>query len=83
MKNSKTFSLLALSTLTKTDPIPLTNDAIDPPPFIPKTRHIEVNGRKEHESIIKDTDKCRELGVDQMYEIMVYLHRWGSWLEDE
>jgi hypothetical protein len=39
-----------------------------------------VHGRQEHEAILRDAAKCKELGVDQIYEIVVYLKRWGSWL---
>jgi len=40
-------------------------------------------GRKEHEAILKDAKKCEELGLDQYYETIVYLNRWGNWLDDE
>lgn len=56
---------------------------IDPPPEIPTVRYIDIKGREEHEAIIKDAKKCCELGVDQMYEVMVYLKRWGGWLNGE
>ena len=45
--------------------------------------YIEVNGRKEHEAIIKDSQKCKDLNIDQDFEIMVYLNRWGDWLDKE
>ncbi len=41
---------------------------------------VDVNGREEHEAIILDPEKCRELGLDQQYEIAIYLKRWGGWL---
>ena len=41
---------------------------------------INVQGREEHEAVIKDATRCKELGVDQMFETMTYLHRWGGWL---
>ena len=44
---------------------------------------INVNGREEHERFILDAEKCKENGIDQMYETMVYLKRWGNWLKDE
>jgi hypothetical protein len=44
---------------------------------------INVSGREEHEAIIRDSAKCKELGLDQIYETIVYLRRWGSWLENE
>ena len=56
------------------------NDGVDPPAYIPERRVINVNGRHEHEAILKDAAKCAELGLDQMYETIVYLKRWGSWL---
>lgn len=43
---------------------------------------VDVNGREEHEAILKDPKKCDELGLDMHYEIMVYLKRWGSFLND-
>lgn len=56
---------------------------IDPPAHLPPTRCINVHGREEHEAVLRDADKCKELGVDQFYETMVYLRRWGGWLRDE
>jgi hypothetical protein len=47
-----------------------------------KCKYIKVHGRKEHEAIIRDAKKCAELGLDQMYEIMVYLKRWNGWLQE-
>lgn len=55
-------------------------DGIDPTPIQSETKWINVRGREEHESIIKDAALCKELGLDQIYEVMVYLKRWGSWL---
>lgn len=46
-------------------------------------KSINVHGRKEHESYLKDPQKCKDAGLDIMYETMVYLKRWGGWLEDE
>jgi len=48
-----------------------------------ETKYIDIRGRKEHEAIIKDAKKCEELGLDQYYETIVYLKRWGGWLNDE
>lgn len=61
--------------------IPLEQAGIEPPAQEIKTTWINVRGRAEHEAIIRDADKCKELGLDQMYEILVYLKRWGSWLD--
>ena len=55
-------------------------DGIDPPDHILERRTVDVRGREEHEAIIKDASKCKELGLDQVYETIVYLNRWGSWL---
>ena len=57
-------------------------NGIDPPAELPPVKYINIRGREEHEAIIKDAAWCKELGLDQAYEIMVYLKRWGSWLED-
>lgn len=64
------------------EPIPLENGEHLLPEQIP-VQYINVNGRKEHEAIIKDADKCKELGLDQTYETIVYLNRWGKWLKNE
>jgi hypothetical protein len=56
------------------------SDGEDPPAEIPERRVVNVNGREEHEAIIQDAAKCRELGLDQVYETIVYLSRWGGWL---
>ena len=50
------------------------------PSGLPEVRYINVCGRIEHEAIIRDAEWCSDLGLDQAYEIMVYLKRWGGWL---
>jgi len=42
----------------------------------------EIEGRVHYEANIKDADKCKELGLDQCFEIFNYLKRWGGWLKD-
>ena len=59
------------------------SDGINPPPDLPPRKEINVHGRKEHEALLKDFAKCKELGLDIIYESIVYLKRWGGWLEDE
>jgi hypothetical protein len=59
--------------------VPLVEGVV-PPPHIPETKQINVRGRVEHEAIIKDASWCKELGIDQSYEVMKYLKRWGGWL---
>ena len=54
----------------------------DPPSQLPEVRMINVRGREEHEAVIKDTALCEELGLDQIYETLVYRKRWGGWLKD-
>ena len=61
---------------------PLT-EGIDPPAHLPERKVINVNGREEHEAILKDAAKCEELGLDQMFEVIIYLKRWGGWLNDQ
>jgi hypothetical protein len=56
---------------------------INPPAELPPTKYINVKGRQEYEALIKDANKCEELGLDQYYEIMVCLGTWGNWLEEE
>lgn len=48
----------------------------------PEVRYVNVRGRAEHEAILKDAIWCKELGLDQNYEVTVYLKRWGSWLRN-
>lgn len=55
---------------------------IDPPGEMLEPIWINVNGREEHEAVIRDVAKCTELGLDQYFEIMVYLKRWGGWLNE-
>jgi hypothetical protein len=65
---------------------PIEKDAwggVWPPDEIPFRREIEVHGRKEHEAILRNPAKMKELGLDGVYECMVYLKRWGGWLKDE
>lgn len=45
------------------------------------TKWVNIRGREEHETLINDASWCKELGLDQEYEIKVYLRRWGGWLE--
>ena len=66
------------SDLNSNDPF----GGIEPPAHRLETKWINVNGRKEHEAIIKDAEKCQQLGLDQIFEKMVYLNRWGGWLKD-
>lgn len=61
------------------EPIPL-SEGVDPPAHLPERIVVNVNGREEHEAVIRDAAKCKELGIDQLYETMVYLNRWGGWL---
>ncbi len=61
----------------------IANGGIWPPSQMPERREINVNGREEHEALLRDPDKMKELGLDPIYEIMVYLKRWGSLLKDE
>lgn len=56
------------------------SDSLDPPAEQIPVRWVNVCGRKENEALIKDTAKCKELGLDQVYETIVYLKRWGNWL---
>lgn len=52
------------------------------PGEMPSVKYINVRGRREHEAIIKDGEWCKELGLDQVYETIVYLNRWGGWLTE-
>lgn len=48
------------------------NDEIDPPLLEIERVFVNVKGREEHEAIIKDAIKCEGLGLDQIYETIVY-----------
>lgn len=63
----------------KKDPL----GGIYPPDELPERKTINVHGRREHESYLKDPKKCADAGLDIAYETMIYLKRWGGWLEDE
>lgn len=56
------------------------SEGVDPPSEIPDVRYVNARGREEHETIIKDSSLCKELGLDQIYETIIYLKRWGGWL---
>ena len=51
-----------------------------PPSNLRPVRWINIRGRREHETVIRDASWCKELGLDQAYEIKIYLKRWGGWL---
>ncbi len=53
---------------------------ITPPSERLETKWINVNGREEHEAMLRDSHKMHSLGLDPVFEKMVYLKRWGSWL---
>lgn len=53
---------------------------IDPPAEMIPVTWINVNGRQQHEAILKDEKRMLELGLDPFFERMVYLKRWGSYL---
>jgi len=61
-------------------PIPLEESGICPPAQQLETVWVNVRGREEHEALLKNSDKCKELGLDQVYETIVYLKKWGDWL---
>ena len=63
------------------EPVPLV-DGENPPAEKLMCKTHNVNGRVEHEAILRDSKRCKELGVDQIYETMIYLKRWGGWLND-
>lgn len=66
------------------NPIPLEPmGGIDPPAEKLTCEYVNVNGRKEHEAMLKDHKRMEELGLDPIYETIVYLKRWGGWLADE
>lgn len=58
----------------------LLEDGEHPPGELPPRKVINVNGREEHEALLRDTDKMWLLGLDPTFEKMIYLKRWGSWL---
>ncbi len=45
-----------------------------------ETIWVNIKGRDEHETLLRDSDKMHSLGLDPVYEKMVYLRRYGSWL---
>ncbi len=55
---------------------------IDPPAEKIEPKWINVNGREEHEAMLKDEEKMLSLGLDPVFERMVYLKRWGGWLKE-
>jgi len=55
-------------------------NSIYPPVNTPEKRIINVKGRQEHEELLRDSHRMYALGLDPVYEKLVYLKRWGSWL---
>jgi hypothetical protein len=50
---------------------------------LPERKQVNVRGREEHEALLRDPEKCKEHGLDVIYETMVYLKTWGGWLKDK
>ena len=57
-------------------------EGFDPPAEKLKRRWIDVRGREEHEAMLKDEEKMLSLGLDPVYERIVYLKRWEGWLNE-
>ena len=49
---------------------------------LPTRKYINVIGREAHEALVKNNKKMLELGLDPYYETIVYLKKWGGWLQD-
>lgn len=75
-----TRSLLNIKVIKLKEPISLDIEGIDPPAHLPERNWINVNGREEHEAILKNHQRMISLGLDPIYETIVYLKRWGGWL---
>lgn len=58
------------------------HNIFNPYSLLPERKCVNIRGREEHEAIIKDGDWCSELGLDQIYETILYLKRWGEWLKN-
>lgn len=58
-------------------------EGIDPPAERLEPIWVNVQGREEHEAMLRDTEKMISLGLDPYFETMVYLQRWGGWIKDE
>ena len=54
----------------------------EPPSHEIPTHYIDINGRAEHEEILKDEKRMLEMGLDPYFERMVYLKRWGGWVNE-
>lgn len=60
------------------EPIPL-----DPPSeMLPEPIWINVNGREEHEAMLRNPEKMKSLGLDPIFETIKYIQRWGGWLNE-
>jgi hypothetical protein len=55
---------------------------VNPPSELPLIRQVNVNGREEHEELLRNEQKMLSLGLDPIYERIVYLKRWGGWLHE-
>lgn len=64
-------------------PIASLSEGIEPPSELLPVKYINVNGREEHEAMLRDESKMLDLGLDPVFERIVYLKRWGGWLKDE
>lgn len=78
--SEKVLETPAMNIKIPTDPLSLVG--IDPPAFLPERKRIDVYGRVEHEALLRDEAKMIELGLDPIYERIVYLNRWGKWLDE-
>jgi hypothetical protein len=64
------------------EPFPLSNEEVDLLLEQNLAKYINVKGREEHEALLNDYPKMIELGLDPYYERIVYLNRWGGYLND-
>lgn len=62
------------------DEVILLTDGQMPPKEKMECKWVNVRGRQEHEQLLSDHKRCKELGLDIVYERTVYLKRWGCWL---
>ena len=55
-------------------------EGLTPPDSALECSYHLVNGRQEHEDLLRNPKLCKELGLDLFFERTVFYHQYGVWI---